>query len=97
MFGFLKKKIPTNALDKFIFAIYGNPPPPKRANVEMAITIASSELLMGIVVDKVVSISWYYLQPKGLAQLRMGINRVARMIRLQCLKQTGWKRGYVLT
>ena len=50
MFGFFKKKPaqPANALEAMIFAIYGNPPPPKRANLEQAITLAS-ELLMGVV------------------------------------------------
>lgn len=33
MFGFLKKKKPQSALDELIFSIYGNPPPPKRANL----------------------------------------------------------------
>jgi hypothetical protein len=49
MFGFLKKKKAVTALDQFIFAIYGNPPPPKRTNLERAITLASEELLMGAV------------------------------------------------
>jgi hypothetical protein len=49
LFGLFKKRKPTNALEAFIFAVYGNPPPPKRANVEQAITIASDELLMGVV------------------------------------------------
>ena len=48
MFGFLKRKKPQNALDEFIFAVYGNPPPAKRANLEQAITLAN-ELLMGVV------------------------------------------------
>lgn len=49
MFGlFSKKKKPQNALDELIFAIYGNPPPSKRANVTQAIGIAD-ELLMKIV------------------------------------------------
>jgi len=30
MFGFSKKKKAQNALDEFIFAVYGNPPPAKR-------------------------------------------------------------------
>src|SRR5436305_129912 len=49
MFGFSKKRKPVTALDKFIFAVYGNPPPPKQANVEEAISLASNELLLGIV------------------------------------------------
>ncbi len=49
MFGFFKKNKPANALDEFIFAVYGNPPPPKRANLEEAIAIASDELLLGAV------------------------------------------------
>ena len=48
MFGFSKKKKPQNALDEFIFAVYGNPPPAKRADVERAISLAN-ELLMGVV------------------------------------------------
>ena len=48
MFGFSKKKKPANALDAFIFAVYGNPPPPKRADVEQSASLAN-ELLMGIV------------------------------------------------
>ena len=51
MFGFSKKKKPQNALDEYIFAVYGNPPPAKRANLEQAITLAS-ELLMGIVPEQ---------------------------------------------
>ena len=47
MFGFFKKKKPTNVLDEVIFAIYGNTPPPKRANLEAAIILASDVLLMG--------------------------------------------------
>jgi hypothetical protein len=55
MFGiFSKKKRPQSAIDEFIFAIYGNPPPPKRANVGQAISLAC-ELLMGIVDEKEVS------------------------------------------
>jgi hypothetical protein len=48
MFGFSKKKKPQNALDEFIFAVYGNPPPAKRADVEHAISLAT-ELLTGVV------------------------------------------------
>lgn len=49
MFGiFSKKKKPQSALDEFIFAVYGNPPPPKRAKVGQAVEIAK-ELLMGII------------------------------------------------
>jgi len=48
MFGFGKKK-PETLLDKFIFAVYGNPPPPKRANVGEAISLAANELLAGTV------------------------------------------------
>ncbi|HEY0432538.1 MAG TPA: hypothetical protein VGC95_01625 [Chitinophagaceae bacterium] len=46
MFGFLRKKKPATALDEFIFAVYGNPPPLKRANLQEAIRLASDELLM---------------------------------------------------
>ena len=48
MFGFFKKK-PANVLEDFIFAVYGNPPPPKTANLNEAIQIAHDELLMGVV------------------------------------------------
>lgn len=55
MFGlFSKKKKPQNALDEFIFAIYGNPPPVKRANVGQAVEIAS-DLLVGRIDEKEVS------------------------------------------
>lgn len=47
MFGFGKKKKPKTALDSFITAAYGDPPPPKRANVPEAARLASDELLMG--------------------------------------------------
>ena len=55
MFGlFGKKKTPKNALDAFIFSIYGNPPPAKRANVGQAVGIAT-ELLLGRIDEKEVS------------------------------------------
>lgn len=55
MFGlFNKKKKPKSALDELIFAIYGNPPPLKRANVGLAVDIAN-ELLMGVIDEKEVS------------------------------------------
>lgn len=55
MFGlFSKKKKPQNALDEFIFAVYGNPPPAKRANVGKAVELAN-ELLMGKIDEKDVS------------------------------------------
>ena len=40
---------PDNLLDELIISIYGDPPPPKRANVEEAINLAANELLKGIV------------------------------------------------
>jgi len=46
MFGFSKKKKAKTALDEFIFAVYGNPPPPKRANVDDAARLAVADLLM---------------------------------------------------
>lgn len=50
MFGFFKKKTgPANALEAFIFAVYGNPPPPKTARPEEAAQIACEDLLMGFV------------------------------------------------
>ncbi len=55
MFGlFAKKKKLQNALDELIFAIYGNPPPPKRANVGQAVGMAN-EFLMGIIDENEVS------------------------------------------
>jgi hypothetical protein len=51
---FNKKKKPQSALDELIFAIYGNPPPPKRANEGQAAGMAN-ELLMGIIDEKEVS------------------------------------------
>ena len=47
MFGFGKKKKPKTPLDSFITAVYGDPPPQKRANVSEATRLASEELLMG--------------------------------------------------
>lgn len=41
-------------MDQFIVAIYGDPPPAKRANLERAIILASDELLMGQVDQRVV-------------------------------------------
>lgn len=55
MFGlFNKKKKPESALDEFIFSVYGNPPPPKRANVSQAVGLAN-ELLLDIIDEKEVS------------------------------------------
>ena len=55
MFGiFSKNKKPKNVLDELIFAIYGNPPPPKRANLNQAISMAD-EMLMGIIDVKTIS------------------------------------------
>lgn len=52
MFGlFGKKKKPKNALDEVIFSIYGNPPPPKRANLGQAIGLANG-LLMGVIDER---------------------------------------------
>ncbi len=49
MFGlFEKKKIPQNLIDEFIFAVYGNPPPAKRANLSKAVILAN-ELLMNMI------------------------------------------------
>lgn len=55
MFGFFsKKKKPQNALDELIFAIYGNPPPPKRANVVQAVGLANA-LLQGVIGENEIS------------------------------------------
>lgn len=49
MFGFFKKRKKShNAVDQLIFAIYGNPPPAKRAHVGQSIELAN-ELLLGMV------------------------------------------------
>lgn len=53
MFGFGKKQ--ETAMDQFIKAIYGDPPPAKRANLSTAIDLAG-ELLMGQVPEKEISI-----------------------------------------
>jgi hypothetical protein len=53
MFGFGKKK--ESAMDQFIKAMYGDPPPSKRANLSIAIDLAV-ELLMGQVPEKEISI-----------------------------------------
>lgn len=52
---FSKKKKPQNALDELIFAIYGNPPPAKRANVSQAVEVARDDLLVGVIDEKEVS------------------------------------------
>jgi len=43
---------PKTALDELIISIYGDPPPPKRANVEEAISLAANELLEAIVEEQ---------------------------------------------
>ena len=49
MFGFFsKEKRQQRAIDKFIWAVYGNPPPARRADVGQAIEMAN-ELLLGVV------------------------------------------------
>lgn len=45
----IKKQNPANVLEELIFMIYGNPPPLKRANLEVAAQIAYEELLMEVV------------------------------------------------
>jgi len=55
MFGiFKKKKKPQNVLDSLIIALYGNPPPAKRANVGQAVKLAN-ELLQDIIDEQQVS------------------------------------------
>lgn len=54
MFGLFGKKKPETALDNFIFAVYGNPPPPKRADVEEAIALAGADLLCGVVDQQII-------------------------------------------
>jgi hypothetical protein len=49
VFGFFTKKKPVDPLEEFIFVVYGNPPPPKTADLEEAINIATDEILMGVV------------------------------------------------
>lgn len=48
MFGLFKRKRQRTALDAMITAIYGDPPPAKRANVDEAVGMATS-LLDGVV------------------------------------------------
>ena len=55
MFGWLRKKKPTNALDALIVTLYGDPPPPKRADVNSAIQLAHQELLGGAISNREVS------------------------------------------
>jgi hypothetical protein len=50
MFGFGKKK-QESAMDSFIKLMYGDPPPPKRANLSEAVSLARN-LLTGIVNEK---------------------------------------------
>ncbi len=51
MFGLFgkKKQAPANALDALIFALYGNPPPPKTAKLGDAIQLAHEELLLKLI------------------------------------------------
>ena len=49
MFG--KNKKQESAMDVFIRAIYGDPPPPKKAKLSEAVELAS-ELLMGVVSER---------------------------------------------
>ncbi len=49
MFGKSKKQ--ESAMDVFIRAVYGDPPPPKRAKLSEAVELAS-ELLMGVVSER---------------------------------------------
>ena len=49
MFGFLKMKKPAKASEDANFACYGNSPPLQRANLEEAVTVATDEILMGVV------------------------------------------------
>ena len=49
MFG--KNKKQESAMDVFIRAVYGDPPPPKRAKLSEAVELAS-ELLMGVVSER---------------------------------------------
>ena len=49
MFGLFRKKKTDSALDKMILAMYGDRPPPKTANIDEAVRLASEKLLMGAV------------------------------------------------
>jgi hypothetical protein len=49
MLGLFGKKKPKTALDELIYALYGNPPPPKTARLDEAIQIACDELLSNLV------------------------------------------------
>lgn len=46
---FKSKKKPISAIDAFIFAVYGNPPPTKSAKPDEAAQLAHQELLLEIV------------------------------------------------
>jgi hypothetical protein len=45
MFGLFKKKDPATAMDQFIRMMYGDPPPAKRADVELAVSLVYEDLL----------------------------------------------------
>lgn len=49
MFGLFNKKKPVTMLDTLIVAMYGDPPPPKRADISKAIQLAHNELLLGLI------------------------------------------------
>lgn len=53
---FKRKKDPKNALEAIIFEIYGNPPPPKRANVALALVEATA-LLNDVVEERELCLS----------------------------------------
>ena len=55
MFGLFGKKKPETAMDVFIKTLYGDPPPPKRANLQEAIRLADENLLMGLVPNEQIS------------------------------------------
>jgi hypothetical protein len=49
MFELFGKKKAVTAMDQLIVAIYGDPPPKKRANLTAAIKLADEDLLCGLV------------------------------------------------
>ena len=49
MFGWFKRNKPPTALDQVITAVYGDKPPPRSANVDLAVRLAHEELLGGLI------------------------------------------------
>ena len=52
MFGWFKSTKPPTLMDQMITAIYGDPPPPKSADLDTAIHLAHEELLGGLIDER---------------------------------------------